>query len=127
MRAAVFGNRRQRHQRGRRRIVRAVDGDSEHRGVGVAMIVRGRVVEAVGDRTAAIERLHRAIVFIHDVGVGAVAIERQATVGAYQSAAERTGRARAFRQTGAHCRHREWIIQAVSVVRQHVAGRVATV
>lgn len=66
-----------------RQIVGAVDGDGQRRGVLQAAGVLDGVVEDVGDRFGrGMQRLDRGIGLIHQIGVGAVQIQRQRAVGA---------------------------------------------
>src|SRR5262249_20849525 len=108
-----------------RRVVGAVDGDGQHRYVGQGAVAH-RVVEAVSDRAADVERLHRRVAVVHHIGVGPVGIERQRAMRTGQRRADRARGARALSRPGPDRRHRQrgGGIVDVGVVGQNVAGGV---
>ena len=65
-----------------RGVVGSVNGDGEGIGADSAVAVRDGIGEGVGERFPNAERLHGVQVVVQRVGVGAVGIQRQGSIGA---------------------------------------------
>src|SRR4029077_10272259 len=98
------------------RVVGAVDRDGQGGAVGEGAVA-DRVGERVGGGVPNIQGLHRRVILIDDIGVGAVAVQGQGAVGADRASTHRAAGDSADAQLGV-------AVVDVGVVGQHVAGGI---